>query len=57
MRFAGINLLGLGCNALWVWLTIDVLHRSVALSTVPIVTLTPAINFMLNRMLIFRTKV
>lgn len=51
-----INLASYGLNSLWVWLIVDRFHQSVALSIVPVVTLTPAITFLLNRYFVFRRR-
>ena len=55
-RFLAVNLVGYGCNCLWVWLIVDLARRPVALSVVPIVTVTPVINFLLSRLFIFRSR-
>jgi len=48
-RFLVVNLAGYLLNCLWVWLIVQHLGRPVELSIVPIVTLTPAFTFLLNR--------
>jgi putative flippase GtrA len=48
-RFLVVNLAGYLLNCLWVWLIVQRLGRPVELSIVPIVTLTPAFTFLLNR--------
>jgi putative flippase GtrA len=48
-RFLVVNFAGYLLNCLWVWLIVDELARPVALSIVPIVTLTPLFTFLLNR--------
>lgn len=48
-RFLVVNFAGYFLNCLWVWLIVDELARPVALSIVPIVTLTPLFTFLLNR--------
>jgi putative flippase GtrA len=48
-RFLVVNFVGYLMNCLWIWLIVDELSYSVALSILPIVTLTPIITFLLNR--------
>jgi putative flippase GtrA len=48
-RFLVVNLAGYLLNCLWVWLIVQRLGRPVEFSIVPIVTLTPAFTFLLNR--------
>jgi putative flippase GtrA len=48
-RFLVVNFAGYLINCLWVWLIVDRLAYPVALSIVPIVTLTPIFTFLLNR--------
>jgi len=48
-RFLVVNFVGYLMNCLWVWLIVDELSYPVALSIVPIVTLTPIVTFLLNR--------
>ena len=48
-RFLVVNFAGYLLNCLWVWLLVDRLDYPVALSIVPIVTLTPMFTFLLNR--------
>ena len=48
-RFLVVNFAGYLLNCLWVWLIVDELARPIALSIVPIVTLTPLFTFLLNR--------
>jgi putative flippase GtrA len=55
-RFIAINLLGYGLNSFWVWSVVNVMHRPVGQSLIPIVVVTPMVNFMLNRMLVFRNR-
>jgi putative flippase GtrA len=55
-RFAAINLAGYGLNALWVWLVVHPLRLPAGWAILPIVTLTPAFNFILNRWLVFRPQ-
>lgn len=54
--FLAVNFIGYGFNCLWVWLVVDLARQPVAVSVLPIVIVTPAINFMLNRLLIFRVR-
>ena len=56
VRFLGVNLVGYGLNCLWVWLIVGLARQPVAFSVVPIVTLTPAVNFLLSRLFIFRSR-
>jgi putative flippase GtrA len=48
-RFLVVNFAGFAMNCLWVWLIVDEFSYPVALSIVPIVTLTPVFTFLLNR--------
>lgn len=48
-RFLVVNLAGYLLNCVWVWLIVQRLDRPVELSILPIVTLTPALTFLLNR--------
>jgi putative flippase GtrA len=48
-RFLMVNFAGYLLNCLWVWLIVQRLGRPVELSIVPIVSLTPAFTFLLNR--------
>ena len=48
-RFLAVNLAGYLLNCLWVWLIVDRLRSPAELAIVPIVTLTPAFTFVLNR--------
>ena len=56
LRFAAINLAGYGLNALWVWLVVHPLRLPPGWAIAPIVTVTPAFNFILNRWLVFRPQ-
>ena len=55
-RFAAINLAGYGLNAFWVWLVVHPLRLPAGWAIAPIVTVTPAFNFILNRWLVFRPQ-
>ena len=55
-RFVAVNLAGYALNCLWVWLIVTRWGKPVAWSLPPIVTLTPAFNFAINRLLVFRVK-
>lgn len=48
-RFLIVNFAGYLLNCLWVWLIVQHLGRPIELSIVPIVLLTPAFTFLLNR--------
>jgi putative flippase GtrA len=48
-RFLIVNFAGYLLNCLWVWLIVDALGGPVAISLVPMVTLTPVFTFLLNR--------
>ena len=48
-RFLIVNFAGYLLNCLWVWLIVQRLGRPIELSIVPIVSLTPAFTFLLNR--------
>lgn len=56
VRFFAINLAGYGLNAVWVWLVVHPLRLPASWAIMPIVTLTPAFNFVLNRWLVFRPQ-
>ena len=56
VRFAAINAGGYALNAFWVYCVATLAKRPPMLAIVPIVTVTPAINFMLNRLLIFKVR-
>lgn len=55
-RFLGVNLLGYALNSFWVWLIVVWLGGTVVLSILPIVLITPAVNFGLTRLLIFNYR-
>lgn len=48
-RFLVVNFAGYLLNCLWVWLIVDHFGAPVWISILPIVTLTPAFTFLLNR--------
>lgn len=48
-RFAAVNLSGYALNCLWVWLVVERFAQPLELAIVPIVTLTPAFTFFVNR--------
>ena len=48
-RFLVVNFAGYLLNCLWVWLIVQRLAGPIEFSIVPIVTLTPAFTFLLNR--------
>lgn len=48
-RFLVVNVTGYLLNCLWVWLIVQRFGQAIELSIVPIVTLTPAFTFLLNR--------
>jgi putative flippase GtrA len=48
-RFLAVNVSGYVLNCFWVWLIVQRLGGPIELSIVPIVTLTPAFTFLLNR--------
>lgn len=48
-RFLAVNFAGYLLNCLWVWLIVQRLTQPIELSIIPIVTLTPAFTFVLNR--------
>jgi len=54
--YFAINAASYGLNSLWVWTIVDHLHGSVALSIIPVVTVTPVLTFLLNRAWIFRAR-
>ena len=55
--YFAINAASYGLNSLWVWTIVDHLHGSVALSIIPVVTVTPVLTFLLNRAWISRASV
>jgi len=48
-RFLAVNLAGYLLNVIWVWIVVQRLGQPVDLSIIPIVVLTPAVTFLLNR--------
>jgi len=48
-RFLLVNFAGYLLNCLWVWIFVQRFGQAVDLSILPIVTLTPAFTFLLNR--------
>lgn len=53
-RFIAVSLLSLGLNALWVWLTVTVLHGPLW-SPIPLMGfVTPIVVFVLNRQWVYR---
>lgn len=55
-RFFIINVASYLLNSFWVWLFVERLQTSVALSIVPVVTATPLLTFALTRAWIFGRK-
>lgn len=55
-RFFIVNAASYLLNSFWVWLFVDKLHTSVALSIVPVVTATPLLTFAFTRAWIFGRK-
>ncbi|MBU6268227.1 MAG: GtrA family protein [Sphingomonadales bacterium] len=56
LAYAAGNLAAYALNAFWVWLVVGRLGLPVLWSIVPIVTLTPAFTFLLNRKLVFQFR-
>ena len=55
-RYFAVNAASYALNSIWVWTIVERLHGSVALSIIPVVTITPAFTFALNRAWIFRSR-
>ncbi|MET0138220.1 MAG: GtrA family protein [Sphingobium sp.] len=53
-RFVLVSFLSLALNALWVWLTVTVLHYPLWAPIPPMAVVTPGIVFMLNRQWVYR---
>ncbi|MEO7247049.1 MAG: GtrA family protein [Novosphingobium sp.] len=56
-RFFVVNGIGYGLNSVWVWIIVYRLGGAVELPIVPIVTITPALCFILNRLWIFNRAI
>jgi putative flippase GtrA len=53
-RFMIVSLISLGLNSLWVWILTDALDLSPAWPILPMLFITPAVTFILNRQWVFR---
>jgi putative flippase GtrA len=53
-RFVVVSLLSLGLNSFWVWLFTEALEMSPAWPILPMLFVTPAVTFALNRQWVFR---
>ena len=54
VRFVIVSLLSLALNSFWVWLLFTRLHLGRAAPIVPMLFVTPAVTFVLNRTWVFR---
>jgi putative flippase GtrA len=54
VRFVIVSLISLALNSLWVWLLFTRLHLGRELPIVPMLFVTPAVTFVLNRTWVFR---
>lgn len=52
-RFLIVSLVSLGLNSLWVWLATDVMNGPTWWPLVPMLFVTPAVTFALNRQWVF----
>ena len=52
-RFFIVSLVSLGLNSLWVWLFTGLLHGPTWWPLIPMVFVTPAVTFLLNRQWVF----
>ena len=48
-RFLIVNLLGYALNSFWVWLIVERMESTVAMSLIPIAFITPWLSFWMNR--------
>lgn len=53
LRFTVVSLFGFWLNNLWCWIIVDYLQKSPTVALVPIVTITPASSFLMNKLWIF----
>lgn len=56
LKFLGVALLGLAFNSLWVYLVVDVFEVEYYYTNLFIVFVTPAILFVLNKLIVFKKK-
>jgi putative flippase GtrA len=54
VKFVTVSLISLGLNSLWVWLFTGPLELSPAWPILPMLFVTPAVTFLLNRQWVFR---
>jgi putative flippase GtrA len=54
VRFAVVSVISYALNSLWVWLLFTHLHLGRAAPIVPMLFVTPAVTFLLNRTWVFR---
>jgi len=54
VRFAAVSLISYALNTLWVWLLFTRLHLGRAAPIAPMLFITPAVTFTLNRYWVFR---
>jgi putative flippase GtrA len=54
VRFVSVSLVSFALNSLWVWLLFTRLHFGRAAPIAPMVLVTPAVTFLLNRQWVFR---
>ena len=54
MRFLVVSLISYALNSFWVWLLFSYLHFDRAVPILPMLFVTPAVTFLLNRQWVFR---
>jgi putative flippase GtrA len=54
IRFVTVSLISYALNSFWVWLLTQPLHLDPAWPILPMLFVTPAVTFMLNRQWVFR---
>jgi len=54
MRFVIVSLISLALNSFWVWLLTEPFHLNPEWPILPMVFVTPAVTFLLNRQWVFR---
>jgi uncharacterized membrane protein len=54
LRFVIVSLISYGLNSFWVWLLFSQLQLGRAAPIVPMLFVTPAVTFLLNRQWVFR---
>jgi putative flippase GtrA len=54
MKFLTMSLVGLGINSSFVWILMHAMHQSVYIATLPMIFVTPALLFFINKFWVFK---